>query len=105
MVAIVIVGFVNGYQRFYKPVVDTRTLSDVELLTPGESPKIYGTNNFERDINILMSTMYSPVGIFFLGNCKGNARTAPGKIEYTHECPENVRLRNQPDQFHFLSHQ
>jgi len=60
--AIVIAGCASGYHQFYKPYVDTRTLNDVELLKPGEEPKIYGTDDFDRDIKALRSKQYVPVG-------------------------------------------
>lgn len=62
-VLLVMTGCVaSGYQKFYKPFVDARTLSDVELLKPNEKPKIYGTNNFDRDIRALRSKQYIPIG-------------------------------------------
>jgi C-terminal processing protease CtpA/Prc len=61
-VAIIIIGCASGYQQFYKPMVDSKTLSDVELLKPGEHPKIFGTDDFKRDTLILRSKMYIPIG-------------------------------------------
>lgn len=62
LVAFVMAGCASGYQTFYKPYVDARTLGNVELLEPGEEPKVYGTKNFDRDIKILKSKMYRPIG-------------------------------------------
>jgi PDZ domain-containing protein len=62
LVAFVMAGCASGYQKFYKPRVDARTLRYVELLKPDEEPKVYGTKNFKRDINKLRSKLYIPIG-------------------------------------------
>ncbi|SEL90058.1 PDZ domain-containing protein [Colwellia chukchiensis] len=61
--AAVLVGCAkSGYQTFYTPYFDAKTSPYVELIAEGEEPKIYTTNNFQRDINILRSKRYVPVG-------------------------------------------
>jgi serine protease Do len=52
----------SGYKKFYSPYVDAKTLPDVELLQVGEEPKIYGSDNFQRDILVLRSKKYRPIG-------------------------------------------
>jgi C-terminal processing protease CtpA/Prc len=62
LVVLIVAGCVSGYQQFYEPYDDARTLSDVELLKPDEEPKVYGTNDFDRDIRALRSKQYVRVG-------------------------------------------
>ena len=62
LAALTLAGCVSGYQQFYKPYVDARNLEDAELLKPDEEPKVYGTNDFDRDIRLLRSRMYVPIG-------------------------------------------
>lgn len=52
----------SGYKTFYKPYVDTKTLTDVELLAEGQEPKVFGTDDFEKDTKILRSKQYFPIG-------------------------------------------
>ena len=52
----------SGYKKFYSPYVDAKTLPDVVLLADNEEPKIYGTDNFQRDTLILRSKKYIPIG-------------------------------------------
>lgn len=74
---LIFIGCASGYQQFYKQIVDPRTLSDAELLTPGENPKIYGTDDFKRDTLILRSKMYIPIGSSsFNGSYEGKAKIA-----------------------------
>ena len=61
-VAFLLTACASGYQQFYKPYVDPKNLADVELLQPGEEPKVYGTSNFDKDIKTLRSKMYIPIG-------------------------------------------
>jgi serine protease Do len=61
-VALLITACASGYQQFYKPYVEPKNLTDVELLQPGEEPKIFGSNDFDKDIKILRSKMYIPIG-------------------------------------------
>ncbi len=52
----------SGYQQFYQQYVDVKSLSDLEVLQPGEEPKIYGTDNFDRDIATLRAKRYIMIG-------------------------------------------
>jgi len=52
----------SGYQQFYKPYVEPKTLTDVQLLNPGETPRVFGTSDFKKDIKILRSKMYISIG-------------------------------------------
>lgn len=52
----------SGYEKFYYPYLDVHSLTDVEKLSENEEPKLYGTDNFERDIYILRSKNYYVVG-------------------------------------------
>jgi len=62
--AIILCACASGYKDFYQPYVDRATLeaAEVRLLAPGEEPSIYGTDNFERDVRILRSKGYVPIG-------------------------------------------
>jgi len=86
----------NGYQKFYKPYLDIKTLPDAVLLKPEQEPQILGTDNFERDKKILRAKHYMPVGFSsFNGayegehNIKNQARDLGATIvlinaKYTH---------------------
>jgi serine protease Do len=52
----------SGYKQFYNPYVDAKTLPDVELISDGQQPQVFGTDNFDRDIQILSSKKYIAVG-------------------------------------------
>lgn len=52
----------SGYQKFYKSYIDINAIPDIETLQPGEEPQVFGTNDFERDINILRSKRYIVIG-------------------------------------------
>lgn len=52
----------SGYQQFYRPFHDAKTLADVELLKPGQEPRVFGSDNFDRDIKILRAKQYVVVG-------------------------------------------
>jgi hypothetical protein len=52
----------SGYKQFYNPYVDAKTLPEVQLLAGGQEPQVFGTNNFDRDILILRSKKYIPIG-------------------------------------------
>lgn len=52
----------SGYRQFYTPYVDAKILPDIELLTEGQEPQLYGTSNLDRDILTLRSKMYIPIG-------------------------------------------
>lgn len=52
----------SGYQQFYNPYVDAKTLPDIELLKENQKPQVFGTDNFDRDIQILRSKNYIVLG-------------------------------------------
>lgn len=52
----------SGYQQFYKPYVDVKTLSDIESLKEGEVPKVYNSNNMDTDGKALVSKGYIALG-------------------------------------------
>lgn len=52
----------NGYKQFYTAYVDANTLSDVEILSEGNDPELIPTDNFDRDVQILRSKRYIPIG-------------------------------------------
>lgn len=52
----------NSYKQFYKPYVDAKTLPEVELLAANQEPKIFNTDNFDRDVLDLRSKNYIPIG-------------------------------------------
>lgn len=63
--ALFLTGCINNYERFYKPTVNLSSFDGfkgLQWLQPGEEPKIYNTNNFERDIRSLMSKGYVRIG-------------------------------------------
>ena len=59
---VVLTACASGYQQFYKPYVDARTLSDVRLLGEGEKPKIFSSNDLQRDVKIAVSKGYRSIG-------------------------------------------
>ena len=52
----------SGYQKFYQQYVDIKTFPDLEVLQPKQAPKVYGTDNFDRDIAILRAKKYIVIG-------------------------------------------
>lgn len=52
----------SGYKQFYQQYVDVETLPDLEILQPGQEPKVYGTDNFDRDIATLRAKKYIVIG-------------------------------------------
>lgn len=52
----------SGYKQFFSPYVDPRTIPDVELLKEGEEPRIFGSQDFEKDIKTLKAKRYIPIG-------------------------------------------
>lgn len=52
----------SGYKQFYKSYVDPTTLPDVQLLAPGQAPTIYSSNEMNRDVKILISKGFRPIG-------------------------------------------
>lgn len=63
LVAVFLAGCAqSGYKQFYNPYVDAKTLPEIQLLVEGQEPQVFGTDNFVRDILILRSKKYIPVG-------------------------------------------
>lgn len=58
----ILVACASGYQQFYKPYIDARTLPDVQLLGNGDAPKVFSSNDIERDVKIAISKGYRPIG-------------------------------------------
>lgn len=56
------VAGISGYQQFYKPYVDPKSIPNVQLLAPGEQPTIYSSNDLDRDTNTLIAKGFWPVG-------------------------------------------
>lgn len=52
----------SGFQQFYKSYGDPKTIPEVQLLAPGEKPTIYSSDNLDRDVKILISRGFQPVG-------------------------------------------
>ena len=52
----------SGYQQFYKPYVDAKTLPDVQLLKDGDKPEIFSSDDMQRDVKIAISRGYRPIG-------------------------------------------
>ena len=59
---ILLTACASGHQQFYKPYFDARTLPDVQLLREGEMPKIFSSNDLQRDFKIANSKGYRSVG-------------------------------------------
>ena len=59
---IVLTACASGYQQYYKPYVDARTLPDVQLLGEGEKPKIFSSIDMQRDVKIAMSKGFRTIG-------------------------------------------
>lgn len=52
----------NEYQKFYNSYTDANSLQDVKLLHEGQEPSIYSSNNLKRDVKVLVSKGYLPIG-------------------------------------------
>ena len=52
----------NGYQKFYTSYVDPLSIQNVEMLKEGQMPEVFGSGDFTRDIKILRSKKYVPIG-------------------------------------------
>lgn len=66
----------NGYKQFYTPYLDARTLENVETLPDGGSPELISTDNFDRDVQILRSKRYVPIGHSHFNGALQDARNA-----------------------------
>ena len=57
-IALFLAGCSGGHQQFYKAIIDAKSAKNVKkvrLLRPGEEPKVYTTNNFDRDLRNMAS--------------------------------------------------
>jgi len=52
----------SSYTKFYKPYGDPNTLKNVAWLKPNEQPKIFRSSDFDKDVLILKSKKYIPLG-------------------------------------------
>lgn len=52
----------SGYQQFYNPYIDPQSDPDLVLLAPNEEPQVFGSDDFNRDINILRAKNYVLLG-------------------------------------------
>tara|TARA_R110002072_G_C7832012_1_gene524243 strand:- start:71 stop:898 length:828 start_codon:yes stop_codon:yes gene_type:complete len=52
----------NGYKDFYHPYYDVNTINEIEKLAPNEEPKVYSSNDFNKDIYTLRSRNYILLG-------------------------------------------
>jgi hypothetical protein len=63
LMATLLVGCVqSGYKHFYKPCVDATTIPELQLLENDQEPQLIRTNNFDRDVLVLQSKNYIPIG-------------------------------------------
>jgi hypothetical protein len=63
VMSLLLTACASGYNKFYKPFVDARTLSDVQLLGERDKPKIFLSDDLKRDVNIARSKGYQPIGV------------------------------------------
>jgi hypothetical protein len=59
----VLTACASGYQQFYKPYTDANTLPEVKVLAPEEAPKVYASNDLDRDVKIAQSKGYLVIGV------------------------------------------
>lgn len=62
IIAIFLAGCANGFQQFYKPYADAKTMPDVELLAEGAIPAIFRSDDLKRDVGIAISRGYELIG-------------------------------------------
>lgn len=60
--SIVLTACASGYQSFYRPYDDAKKLPDVRLLSEGEKPAIYSSDDLDRDVRVAKSKSYQPIG-------------------------------------------
>lgn len=65
--AIIVIFFVSGcatsgYQKFYKSYSDPKLDPNIASLEEGQTPKVFGTKDFKRDIRLLKAKRYIVVG-------------------------------------------
>ena len=52
----------TNFKKFYKPIVDAKSLSNVQLLVKMETPIILYSKNIDLDVNITLSKNYILIG-------------------------------------------
>lgn len=52
----------GGRQPYYVPYVDPHTLTDVQKLAPGQSPKIHAASDLDRDVKTAVAKGYRAIG-------------------------------------------
>lgn len=52
----------GGRQPYYVPYVDPQTLTDVQKLAPGQSPKIHASNDLDRDVKAAVAKGFRAIG-------------------------------------------
>lgn len=52
----------GGRQPYYVPYVDPQTLTDVQKLAPGQSPRIHASSDLDRDFRAAVAKGYRAIG-------------------------------------------
>jgi hypothetical protein len=52
----------GGRQPYYVPYVDPHTLTDVQKLAPGQSPKIHASGDLDRDVKTAVAKGFRAIG-------------------------------------------
>lgn len=52
----------GGRQPYYVPYVDPQTLTDVQKLAPGQSPKIHASSDLDRDVKAAVAKGFRAIG-------------------------------------------
>lgn len=52
----------GGRQPYYVPYVDPQTLTDVQKLAPGQSPKIHASGDLDRDVKTAVAKGFRAIG-------------------------------------------
>src|SRR5690606_12764289 len=66
----------SGYQQFYKESASLDSLPNPVLLKEDELPQIYGTDDFDRDIETLRSKRYAVLGVSSFNGSLENEKKA-----------------------------
>ena len=94
----------SGYNTFYKPYMVAKTTPNMEVLKEGQEPKIFGSDDFKRDVDVLASKRYKVLGVAsFNGSYEGEdkvmaqakrvgATVVLVKAEYTNTLTTNSTL-------------
>jgi serine protease Do len=62
IVACAFLSTCSGHKQFYKAYFDTKTMPDVQLLGEGEAPKLFSSDDLDRDVKVAVSKGFWPVG-------------------------------------------